>query len=389
MELKKIKLRNWKNFTNAEVDLSKRCFIVGPNASGKSNLLDSLRFLHDITKTGGGLAKALSDRGGIKKIRSLSARREPQVEIQVELEEIDKGKKITWEYQLSLKQEVRGTHRTLIEKEIVKKNGDIVLNRPDEDDKKDSLRLTQTNIEQINVNSEYRELYGFFQEIGYIHLIPQIIRQPELFFNTSIKADDDSYGFHFMEKIINTPKNTRDSRLRKIEKALKIAVPNLTNLTESQDMNGIPHLEAIYEHWRPNAGKQQENQFSDGTIRLIGLLWTLLEGKSLILLEEPELSLHPGIVKRIPQLMTNLMKKSMKNTQVLISTHSPDLLSDNAITAKEIILLEPYNEGTNVKRADNIPEVKALLESGMSPDEVVLSYVSPRNIEQLDLFEIK
>jgi hypothetical protein len=53
--------------------------------------------------------------------------------------------------------------------------------------------------------------------------------------------------------------------------------------------NGRPHLEAIYDHWRPGAGKQKEDQFSDGTLRLIGLLWSLQEGDSLLLLEEPEL----------------------------------------------------------------------------------------------------
>ncbi len=386
MQIKRLQLLNWKNFTKVDVELAKRCFIVGPNASGKSNLLDSLRFLHDITKPGGGLSKALSDRGGIKKIRSLSARREPQVEIRVELEDAVKGKKTTWSYLLSLKQESRGAHRNLINREVVTKNGKIILNRPDEDDEKDILRLTQTSIEQINVNTDFRELYSFFQEIGYIHLIPQLIRQPELFFNTSVKVDDDSYGFHFMEKIVHTPQKTRKARLKKIEKALRIAVPQLTNLTEALDTSGVPHLEVMYEHWRPNAGKQQENQFSDGTIRLIGLLWTLLEGKSLILMEEPELSLHPGIVKRIPQIMVNLTESNKKGTQIMISTHSPDLLSDTSISAREILMLDAKKEGTEVKTAETVPEVKTLLESGMSPDEVVLSHISPKNIEELNLF---
>jgi len=385
MRIIKLQLKNWKNFTDVDVKLSKRTFIVGANASGKSNLLDSLRFLHDISKLGGGLSKALSDRGGMKKIRSLSARNQPQVEIKVDLEDTVNNKNVIWSYHISLIQESRGAHRILIDKEVVKCNGKIILDRPDSNDKKDPLRLTQTGLEQINVNSEFRELYTFFQEISYNHLIPQIIRQPELFFNTNIKMGDDSYGFHFMEKIIKTPANQRAARLKKIEKALRIAVPQLSNLTETRDENGVPHLEALYEHWRPNAGKQQESQFSDGTIRLIGLLWSILDGKSLILLEEPELSLHPGIIRKIPQIITNLTKKKGKDIQIILSTHSPDLLSDGSITASEIVLLDMKKAGTKVSTAADIEEVKTLLESGMGADEVVLPYISPNNIEQLEL----
>ena len=77
MIVTKLVLKNWRNFLSANVKLSDRVFIVGPNASGKSNFLDVLRFLRDIAKPGGGLQKALSDRGGFPKVRCLSARSNP------------------------------------------------------------------------------------------------------------------------------------------------------------------------------------------------------------------------------------------------------------------------------------------------------------------------
>lgn len=76
-----ITLKNWRNFQSVDVDMGNRVFLVGPNASGKSNFLDVFRFLRDITNPGGGLQKAISDRGGIPKIRCLAARRESDVEI--------------------------------------------------------------------------------------------------------------------------------------------------------------------------------------------------------------------------------------------------------------------------------------------------------------------
>ncbi|MCC6394681.1 MAG: AAA family ATPase, partial [Bryobacterales bacterium] len=48
MIISQLVLRNWRNFRTVDVRLTDRVFIVGPNASGKSNLLDSIRFLRDI-----------------------------------------------------------------------------------------------------------------------------------------------------------------------------------------------------------------------------------------------------------------------------------------------------------------------------------------------------
>ncbi len=82
-------LKNWRNFQRVEdVPLRQRQFIVGPNASGKSNLLDVFRFLRDIAKSeGGGLQKAVKDRGGISRLRCLSARRDPEITIDISLSE--------------------------------------------------------------------------------------------------------------------------------------------------------------------------------------------------------------------------------------------------------------------------------------------------------------
>ena len=55
-----LKIENWRNFSRAEVALQSRVFLVGPNAAGKSNLLDVFRFLGDLTSVvGGGLQAAV------------------------------------------------------------------------------------------------------------------------------------------------------------------------------------------------------------------------------------------------------------------------------------------------------------------------------------------
>ncbi|EMY78652.1 hypothetical protein LEP1GSC060_3862 [Leptospira weilii serovar Ranarum str. ICFT] len=77
MIISKVLLTNWKNFRKAEVRLTDRIFVVGANASGKSNFLDVFRFLRDIVKQAGGLQFAVENRDGVSKIRCLSGGRIP------------------------------------------------------------------------------------------------------------------------------------------------------------------------------------------------------------------------------------------------------------------------------------------------------------------------
>jgi predicted ATPase len=380
MIVSRIILKNWKNFKEVDIPLKNRVFVVGPNASGKSNFLDVFRFLRDIAKPGGGLQNAVLDRGGISKIRCLAARTHPNVEVEIHLSEYDSDE-ILWKYYLGIKQEVRGYRQPFITNEKVWKGNELILDRPDNNDIKDKDRLTQTSLEQINANKDFREIAKFLESVIYLHLLPQLLKYPNSF--TGPDLPGDPFGKGFLERISKVNEKTRKAWLKRIEQALKIAVPQFRefNFTE---VNGKPHLEAVYDHWRPRAGKQLEDQFSDGTLRLIGLLWSLQEGDSLLLLEEPELSLNSAIITRIPPLIYKLQKP--RKRQVIISSHSMDLLSDRGISLDEILLLIPASEGTEVKTASSVPEIKAMLKGGMSPAQAILPRTKPRNINQLTLF---
>jgi predicted ATPase len=363
-------LKNWRNFQSVDVDLGDRVFLVGPNASGKSNFLDAFRFLRDIAKPGGGLSK----------IRCLAARRYPDVEIVVDLAEAPGGPSI-WRYDIGICQQARGYRYPLVRHEIVSKDGQVLLNRPDKEDRKDPLRPTQTHLEQISANADFRDIAKFLESVLYLHLVPQLVRHPEAFTGSGIPGDP--YGRSFLERVARTPKITRQSRLRRIEDALRIAVPQLKELTYTQDETGIPHLEATYQHWRPRGGKQREDQFSDGTLRLLALLWSLMESDSLLLLEEPELSLNTAIVNRLAPLISRLQRQ--RKRQVIVSTHSADLLSDKGIGGEEAFLLKPGEEGTIVQRASDIREVRDLLEGGLSIADAAVPRTAPEQASQLEI----
>ena len=326
------------------------------------------------------MQSAIKDRGGLSKVRCLAARKEPDIEIEVELSE--DGTSPTWRYGIGIKQQPRGYRQPFLQFERIWSGDTLICDRPDKDDKADAERLTQTHLEQISSNAEFREIAKFFESIRYLHLVPQLLRHPEAFQGPNVP--DDPYGRNFLEMVVKTPEKTRRSRLRRIEDALRAAVPQMRNLIDTRDESGIPHLEATYEHWRPNAGKQREDQFSDGTLRLIGLFWSLLDGESPLLLEEPELSLHSGIVSKLPELFFRLQRQ--RKRQIFVSTHSSDMLSQKSIGGEEVLILSPDKEGTVVQVASSIKEVKDLLDAGLSVADAIMPRTSPGNLDQLNMF---
>lgn len=380
MYIQRIRLKNWRNFTNLDLQLRERVFLIGPNACGKSNFLDVFRFLRDIADPdGGGLQRAVKERGGVLKLRSLYARRYPTIEITIDLG-TDFDSPPRWQYSIGIKNKKGGDNPPVLAWETVKQGEDFILERPDRDDKEDKKLLTQTALEQLRFNREFREIQNFLQSTLYLHLLPQLLRYPDTFEGANLQADP--FGKNFLERVIQTPERTRKSWLSKIEAALKVAVPQMKELKDIRDNMGHPHLEAVYEHWRPNAGKQREDQFSDGTLRLIALFWSLLETKnSILLLEEPELSLNAAIVSKLPAIITRLQKG--KKSQVILSTHSADLLSEKGIDGREVVVMQPKTEGTEAKLASSIPEIRQLLEAGLTISDATLAQ---HNMQQLELW---
>ena len=306
MIITRVKLTNWKNFKKVDVNLRGRVFVVGANASGKSNFLDVFRLLRDIAKPkGGGLQQAVGSRGGLSRIRCLAARKNPLVEIEVDMGDIEDIVP-QYRYAIGIRQENKGKRRIMLEYERVWKNEELILDRPSAvpEDVADDERLTMTFLENATTNSTFREVAELFGSVSYLHLVPQLLRSVK---SAEIEqSGEDFYGRNFLVRVARTPEKIRKSRLKRIMLALENALPQFDGLKDDKDSAGVPHLLLRLKHWRPDAGWQNEEQFSDGTIRLLGLFWSMLEGDSILLFEEPELSLNDRIVEMLPGLLWKL-----------------------------------------------------------------------------------
>lgn len=382
----KVEVENWRNFKSAQVQLARRTFLVGPNAVGKSNLLDVFRFLRDLVTEGGGLVSACKARDGVGKMRSVYARSKPHISVAVELSDTASGKPV-WRYELSFGSTMSGDDTPAIKKEAIHRfdsqhqSWKELRARPELEDKRDPVRLRQTLIQQTSENKDFRELVEFFSSIHYLHLVPQLVREGQGPVPGTIGTDP--YGRDLLDRIRDTRKPTREARLKRIGDAVKLAVEPLEKLELIADDRGRPHLQALFKHWRPRGVYQDERQFSDGTLRLIGLLWSLQEPGGPLLLEEPELSLHAAFVARLAPFIARAQRRGGAR-QVLLSTHSADLLSDEAIGSDEVVLIRSAKEGSEAVNGATVEEIRELMDAGLTAAEVILPRTKPR---QADLFE--
>jgi predicted ATPase len=105
----------------------------------------------------------------------------------------------------------------------------------------------------------------------------------------------------------------------------------------------------------------------------------------LLLIEEPELSLHTAVVEQLPALIARAQRDAKHRRQVLISTHSEVMLNNPGIDAGAVVRLVPGKEGSRVLPLSE-PELDAL-KAGFSVAEAVLPSTRPQGVEQLSLWE--
>lgn len=377
MQITHVTAHNWRNFKNLDFAVADRLLIVGPNAAGKSNLLDLFRFLGDISRPGGGLAAALEARGGLSRARCLFARNNHKGELAIMVDLRDGEDE--WRYELAIKGEKGGHNRPIVVREIVTRNGRELLSRPDTNDDRDPDQLTQTHLEQISANQEFRPIAEYFAKANYFHLVPQMIRYPQ-----AGGASPRAFGSSMIADMNATPARTRQAWFRRIERALQSAVPGFETLRLEVDKAGQPHLIAGYRNWRRNPSEQNETDFSDGTLRLIGLLWTIISSPAnggVLLLEEPELSLNAAVVQKLASLLA--MAQRGTSMQVILSTHSPELLDDEGIRPGEVLVLQVTSDATVANQLSEIAEVEAQISADLPLSEVVAELINPGDLTGL------
>ena len=132
------------------------------------------------------------------------------------------------------------------------------------------------------------------------------------------------------------------------------------------------------------SSKQNKADFSDGTLRLIGLLWAIIRtpaNPGILLLEEPELSLNNAIVRILPSVLAQARRSS--DLQIILSTHAPEILNDEGIGPDEVLVLRVTDDGSRADLLSSLPKAMDDLDLGLTVSEVVDGLIAPADLAGL------
>lgn len=347
MFLKTAHIKHYKSLDDLLINFEPGLtLIVGPNASGKSNIIDSLRFVRDAVTDG--LDHAISARDGITRIRQHSKTKPYKVSIELTFgSSAAKGKSHRLDYAFTLTSKEGGNYivesetghlgalpeslANLITKDSKSKTpNECILNR-DESGRFSAPPFwpnAQTSVDQLVLSSNLRILhslggeyiFSFIEDWRYHSLYPNTLRE----LSTPDKDSQLNESGKNYASVIKQLKRTKLGReaLERVYETMQQVVPPFREVSISTvggylvpkfrfDIDGQPvDYDAI--------------QLSDGTLRVFGLLLALYQvpAPSLLLIEEPEQNIQPGVLS----VLADAFREASERTQIIVTTHSPNFV---------------------------------------------------------------
>ena len=349
----RVVLKNYKSIAACDVRLPPLTFLVGRNGTGKSNFMDALRFVADALNLD--LGHAIRDRGGINDVRRRSRGHPNHFSIRLEFV-LPEG--LTGHYAFRIGTRPPGGYEVQTE-ECQIQNEQLLT--PEEYFRVESGTVTDTSVKVapaaasdrlylVNASGlpEFRPVYDAFSRMGFYNLNPDKIRDLQAPDPGDVLLRDGSNLTSVFTKL--SPIVKKDT-----EEYLSTVVPGIHTV----DVKGFGPKETL-EFRQDVAGDKHRwrflaNNMSDGTLRVLGILVALFQGDddaqkrvTLVGIEEPETALHPGAVA----VLLDGLRDAANRTQVIITTHSPDLLDDKHLDVDSILAVEAHDGNTVIAPVD-------------------------------------
>lgn len=400
-----LRAEHFKSLARVDVHFGQITVLAGKNSSGKSNVIDCLKFIKDAVEYD--LDRAISGRHGIERIQQWAPTRPYNVTIEIEVaNEEGKGRYLInlgsskgqylilkeegyWEgtntfypWEEEFEELATGENESEIETNTEmtferRQDGSITYERRINSPHKIIHQKRDDKVSDINdlvlsrmgdfyyIASDARKIRRAIIDFEAYSIFPNTLRTPQTISNERQLSANGGNLTSIYKYMTRTAKG-RAGRANIIE-AMKLIIPQLDSIS-IQSLGGqmVPTFRIEEETSKDH--DFNVSQVSDGTLRVFGLLVALYQPHrpAFIALEEPEQNIHPGILG----LISDSIRDVSDDTQLLISTHSPDLL--NYFDVKEIRVVQMTKEGTIVGEISK-SQIKLIEKSLFTPGEVMAS----------------
>jgi predicted ATPase len=358
--LTRVLLKNYKSIAACDVQLGPLTFLVGPNGAGKSNFLDALRFVTDSLRTS--LEHALRERGGINDVRRRSGGHPNHFGLRL-LFSLSTGE--TGHYAFRIGARPQGGFEVQDEECKIHSNEALgpshhfrIKSGKVEDSSEPGPAASIDRLYLVSASGlpAFRPVYEALSRMGFYSLSPDQIRDLQPPDAGQLLARDGSN----ITSVLAQLKKHNPGRKQRIEEYLSKVVPGIRGV----DVKAVGPKETL-EFRQQIAGSKDPWRFlaanmSDGTVRALGILVALFQAGNgtgahvpLVGIEEPEIALHPAAAG----LLRDGLREASKSTQVIVTSHSPDLLDDQKLDIDSLLAVFAEAGSTHIARLDQAGRV--------------------------------
>lgn len=354
--LRRVVLRNYRSIDLCDVRPGRVSYLVGPNGAGKSNFLDALRLVTESLTTT--LDHALRDRGGVKQVRRLSTGhpRNFTIDLRMQIDEaearylVEVGAGPRGQYVVQRKHcRVQSTalgqepHSFTVRAGVIVETTEQVLppataDRP--------LLVAASGL------SVFRPVFDTLGGIGVYNINPDRVRDLQDADSGDLLRRDGSNLAAVLSRLARGNPTVK----ARIEAYLAAVVPGL----ESIDAGSVgPKEQVVFRQRVQGSGglwSFPAANMSDGTLRAAAVLTALLapgggaRPSSIVAIEEPESALHPAAAG----VLRDAIDEASALHQVLVTSHSPDLLDDPDIDPRAVLAVRSNAGSTVIGPVDEV-----------------------------------
>jgi len=347
--LTRVVLRNYRSIPACDVGLGPLTFLVGPNGAGKSNFLDAIRFVADALRHS--LDYAIRDRGGIGRVRRRSNGHPTRFGIRVDVSLA--GAHGSYAFEVG---GVPGGGYSVLREECVLSPTDpsasVSRYRVDKGIVREStLDPTPTAasnrlyLVSVSGTTPFQALHEALSETGVHDLDPSAIRE----LRAPRPGERLNRDGSNLTSILSAIEAHSPETKARIEEYLTRIVPGSERVSVTRSFSG-EMLELVQGE---SPDRVAAGHMSDGTLRALGVLVALFHGDGsgplrLVAIENPDAGLHPASAG----VLCDVLRDASTRSQVLVTSHSPDLLDEDGFPVDSILAVASRDGDTVIGPID-------------------------------------
>jgi predicted ATPase len=397
--VRRVVLRNYKSIAACDVTLAPLTFLVGANGSGKSNFLDSMRFVADSLRTS--LDHALRERGTIKEVRRRSGGHPNHFALRVDFSLRDGG---AGHFSFRVGAKPNGGY------EVQDEECRVLSNEPGAPEAYYALKAGQITASShgslpatlpdrlmlvaASGQPAFRPVFDALSGIEVYNLNPLEISALQRPDPGELLRRDGGNAASVLQNLDERARARVNDYLSRIVPGVQSAEPKTLGKQETMEFRQV--VQGQQHPWNFLA-----TSMSDGTLRALGILLAIHQRRttpagprppSLIGLEEPETALHPAAAG----ILLSALREASHTTQIVVTSHSPELLDNPDISDESIFAVESRDGLTRIGHIDSagrdmlrqrlFTPGELLRQNQLAPDRSAITDV--RTESQLGLFEL-